>query len=102
MALLKVSPISTESLSKSKESKGSESLIAWMVITPEHTVEYQHNALGHQVLKKLDGTVIEKYLWQNKTTLLDTYDANNNLLQRFEYALGTPPRPSPKARTASI
>jgi len=43
------------------------------------------------VLKTLDGTVTEKYLWQNKTTLLATYDANDNLLQRFEYALGHTP-----------
>jgi RHS repeat-associated protein len=61
------------------------------VVTPEHTVEYQHNALGNRVAKKVDGNIVEKYLWQNKTTLLAIYDENDNLLQRFEYTLGQTP-----------
>ncbi|MDO7653203.1 MAG: hypothetical protein MUQ57_00750, partial [Porticoccus sp.] len=61
------------------------------VVTPEHAVEYQHNALGNRVAKKVDGNIVEKYLWQNKTTLLATYDENDNLQQRFEYTLGQTP-----------
>ncbi len=35
--------------------------------------------------------VQEKYLWLDKTTLLATYDASDNLKQRFEYSLGNTP-----------
>src|SRR5690606_10237056 len=35
--------------------------------------------------------IVEKYLWLDKTTLLATYDGNNNLKQRFEYTLGHTP-----------
>ena len=55
------------------------------------TVEYQHNALGNRVAKLIDGEVTEKYLWQNKTTLLAIYDKDDNLKQRFEYTLGHVP-----------
>ena len=36
--------------------------------------------------KKVDGVIVEKYLWANLTTLLAVYDANDTLVQRFEYA----------------
>ncbi|WP_411748432.1 RHS repeat domain-containing protein [Reinekea sp.] len=55
------------------------------------TITYQHNALGNRVVKLVNDVVEEKYLWQNKTTLLATYDANDNLLQRYEYSLGQTP-----------
>ena len=61
------------------------------VITPNKTVEYKHNALGNRVAKLVDGEVTEKYLWQNKTTLLAIYDKDDNLKQRFEYTLGHVP-----------
>jgi RHS repeat-associated protein len=35
--------------------------------------------------------VVEEYLWLNKTTLLATYDRDDNLVQRFEYTLGNTP-----------
>ncbi|MCK4841884.1 MAG: RHS domain-containing protein, partial [Methylococcales bacterium] len=54
-------------------------------VTPTNTISYRHNALGNRVVKLLDGTVTEKYLWLDKTTLLATYDENNNLKQRFHY-----------------
>jgi RHS repeat-associated protein len=38
------------------------------------------------VAKKVDGQVVEKYLWANLTTLLAVYDGDDNLKQRFEYA----------------
>ena len=31
------------------------------------------------------GEVVEKYLWADLTTLLAVYDADDNLVQRFEY-----------------
>ncbi len=55
------------------------------------TISYQHNALGNRVAKLVDGSVVEKYLWLNKTTLLATYDQNSNLKQRFEYGLSHTP-----------
>ena len=56
------------------------------VQTPTQTISYEHNANNQRVAKKVNGTVVEKYLWVNLTTLLATYDANDNLKQRFEYA----------------
>jgi RHS repeat-associated protein len=61
------------------------------VTTPEHTVTYRHNAFGNRVAKLVDGVVVEKYLWENKTRLLATYDGNNNLKQRYEYTVGNTP-----------
>ncbi|MCC5859763.1 MAG: DUF1566 domain-containing protein [Ectothiorhodospiraceae bacterium] len=58
---------------------------------PGRTVEYRHNALGNRVAKLIDGDVVEMYLWQDKTTLLATYDGEGNLRQRFEYVLGHVP-----------
>ena len=61
------------------------------VQTPDHTIEYRHNALGNRVAKLKDGSVVERYLWQDKTTLLATYDGDGNLKQRFNYTLGHAP-----------
>src|SRR5690606_26388397 len=61
------------------------------VQTPTDLVEYRHNALGNRVAKLVNGQTVEKYLWLDKTTLLATYDGNNNLRQRFEYTLGHTP-----------
>src|SRR5690606_18148222 len=61
------------------------------VQTPTGLVEYRHNALGNRVAKLVNGQIVEKYLWLDKTTLLATYDGNNNLKQRFEYTLGHTP-----------
>ncbi len=56
------------------------------VTTPTKTISYKHNANNQRVAKLVNGTVTEKYLWANLTTLLAIYDANDNLVQRFEYA----------------
>jgi len=56
------------------------------VVTPTQTISYLHNANNQRVAKLVDGTIIEKYLWANLTTLLAIYDKDNNLIQRFEYA----------------
>ncbi len=61
------------------------------VTTPEHTVTYRHNAFGNRVAKLVDGDVVEKYLWENKTRLLAVYDGSGSLKQRYEYALGNTP-----------
>ena len=61
------------------------------VQTPEADIEYRYSALGNRVAKLIDGEVVERYLWQDKTTLLATYDGSGRLKQRFEYVLGHVP-----------
>ncbi|CAA6803997.1 MAG: Odd Oz/ten-m homolog 4 [uncultured Sulfurovum sp.] len=56
------------------------------VLTPTQTIEYLHNANNQRVAKKVNGEIVEKYLWTNLTTLLVIYDKDDNLIQRFEYA----------------
>jgi len=50
-----------------------------------------HDPLGRRIAKKVDGTIIEKYLWQGLTRLLAVYDGSDNLIMRFEYADGRMP-----------
>ncbi|MCG6895290.1 MAG: hypothetical protein LJE65_16940, partial [Desulfobacteraceae bacterium] len=55
------------------------------------SVEYLHDPLGRRIGKKVDGNIVEKYLWQGRTRLLAVYDGSDNLRMRFEYAdAGTP------------
>ena len=54
------------------------------VVTPEVTIGYLHNVNNQRVAKKVNGIIIEKYLWEDLTTLLAVYDGNDNLIQRFE------------------
>jgi RHS repeat-associated protein len=57
------------------------------VTLPDGTfLEYVHDPLGRRIAKKINGTIVEKYLWSGQTTLLAVYDGSDNLLQRFEYA----------------
>jgi RHS repeat-associated protein len=50
------------------------------------TIEYINDPLGRRIAKKVNGVIIEKYLWQGLTRLLAVYDGSNNLVMRFEYA----------------
>ncbi len=53
---------------------------------PDATViTYDHDPLGRRITKKVNGTVVEKYLWKDTTTLLAVYDGNDNLVMRFNY-----------------
>jgi RHS repeat-associated protein len=62
------------------------------VILPDgRIIEYLHDPLGRRIAKKIDGVIVEKYLWQGLTRLLAVYDVSDNLLQRFEYADGRMP-----------
>jgi RHS repeat-associated protein len=54
-------------------------------------IEYVHDPLGRRIAKKVNGVIVEKYLWQDMTRLLAVYDGSDNLLQRFEYADGRMP-----------
>jgi RHS repeat-associated protein len=49
-------------------------------------IEYLHDPLGRRIAKKINGTIVEKYLWRGLTRLLAVYDGSDNLLMRFEYA----------------
>jgi RHS repeat-associated protein len=49
-------------------------------------IEYVCDPLGRRIAKKINGTIVEKYLWQGRTRLLAVYDGNDNLLMRFMYA----------------
>jgi len=56
------------------------------VETPDANITYVHNANNQRVAKLINGEVVEKYLWADLTTLLATYDKEDNLVHRFEYA----------------
>ncbi len=57
------------------------------VTLPDNTlIEYVHDPLGRRIAKKIDGTIVKKYLWQGRTRLLAVYDGAENLIQRFIYA----------------
>jgi RHS repeat-associated protein len=62
------------------------------VTLPDGTeIEYVYDPLGRKIAKKVNGAVVEKYLWQGLTRLLAVYDGSDNLLMRFEYAVGRMP-----------
>lgn len=50
------------------------------------TIKYYQNALNQRVVKEVNGVIVEKYLWQDLTTLLAVYDGDDNFVQRFNYA----------------
>ncbi|MCK4965117.1 MAG: hypothetical protein KAS54_08535, partial [Dehalococcoidia bacterium] len=54
-------------------------------------IDYVHDPLGRRIAKKVDGTIVEKYLWQGQARLLAVYDGSDNLIMRFEYAEGRMP-----------
>jgi RHS repeat-associated protein len=57
------------------------------VILPDgKRIDYVCDPLGRRIAKKVNGVVVEKYLWQGMTRLLAVYDGNNSLLMRFDYA----------------
>jgi RHS repeat-associated protein len=62
------------------------------VTLPDTTlIEYSYDPLGRRLAKKIDGVIVEKYLWQGLTRLLAVYDGNDSLLHRFDYADGRMP-----------
>ena len=62
------------------------------VVKPDGTViRYYQNANNQRVAKEINGTIVEKYLWKDMTTLLAVYDGSDNLVSRFEYAGGRIP-----------
>lgn len=55
------------------------------------SIDYLHDPLGRRIAKKVNGTIVEKYLWRGLTRLLAVYDGSDKLLMRFEYADGRMP-----------
>jgi RHS repeat-associated protein len=49
-------------------------------------IEYINDPQGRRIAKKINGAIVEKYLWQGLTRLLAIYDGNNALPYRFTYA----------------
>jgi len=49
-------------------------------------VEYEYDPMGRRVVKKVNGTVAEKYLWLGLTELLAVYDGAGN----YKYRLNGP------------
>lgn len=62
-------------------------------------IEYVHDPQGRRIAKKVNGVIVEKYLWQGLTRLLAVYDGSNNLVMRFQYADGRMPVAMTKAGT---
>ncbi len=57
------------------------------VLLPDgRLVEYDNDALGRRVAKRIDGAIVEKYLWLGRTRLLAVFHADGSLKYRFEYA----------------
>ena len=54
---------------------------------PDGTIiSYDHDPLGRRITKKIDGVIVEKYLWTGTIKLLAVFDGSDNLVMRFEYA----------------
>ncbi|MGC9966483.1 MAG: RHS repeat-associated core domain-containing protein [Syntrophobacteraceae bacterium] len=49
-------------------------------------IEYLYDPLGRRIAKKINGNIVEKYLWKGRTILLAVYDGNDNLRMLFQYA----------------
>ena len=62
------------------------------VSLPDSTlIDYINDPLGRRIAKMVNGSITEKYLWQGLTRLLAVYDGSDNLVMRFEYAVGRVP-----------
>ncbi len=42
--------------------------------------------MGRRIAKRINGTIVEKYLWSGRIRLLAVFDGNDNLIMRFNYA----------------
>jgi RHS repeat-associated protein len=56
-------------------------------VLPDGTVvSYDYDPMGRRIAKRVNGTIVEKYLWSGRIMLLAVYDGNDNLIMRFNYA----------------
>ena len=49
------------------------------------TLTYDHDPMGRRIARRVNGEVVEKYLWKDTTTLLAIYNGSDNLVTRFNY-----------------
>ena len=49
-------------------------------------ISYDYDPMGRRIAKRVNGTIVEKYLWSGRIKLLTVFDGNDNLLMRFNYA----------------
>lgn len=57
------------------------------VALPDGTlISYDNDPIGRRIAKKVNGVIVEKYLWQGLARLLAILDGNDNIKMRFEYA----------------
>ena len=62
------------------------------VVLPDGTViSYDYDPMGRRIAKRINGQVVEKYLWSGRIRLLAVYDNGGNLAMRFNYADGRMP-----------
>ncbi len=61
------------------------------------TIEYVYDPQGRRIAKKVNGLIVEKYLWVGLTRLLTVYDGAGALLMRFEYSDARMPNVMTKA-----
>ncbi|QFR48815.1 RHS repeat-associated core domain-containing protein [Sulfurimonas lithotrophica] len=50
------------------------------------TIKYHLNPLNQRIAKEVNGVIVEKYFWENLTTLLAVLDADDNVVQRYNYS----------------
>ena len=65
-------------------------------------VSYDHDPFGRRIAKRVNGVVVEKYLWSGRISLMAVYDGNDNLISRFNYADARMPQSMNKADRLTI
>ncbi len=63
------------------------------------TLEYVYDPQGRRIAKKINGVLVEKYLWAGLTQLLAVYDGADSLVMRFEYSDARVPNAMVKSGT---
>ena len=77
---------STNPTNKTQYFYSSRGELLTAILPDGRRIDYVCDPLGRRIAKKVNGVVVEKYLWQGLTRLLAVYDGGNILRQRFEYA----------------
>ena len=78
--------MSTNPTNKTQYFYSSRGELLTVILPDGKRIDYFCDPLGRRIAKKVNGVVVEKYLWQGLTRLLAVYNGNNSLMMRFEYA----------------
>ncbi len=76
---------STDPTSKTRYFYSSRGELLSVILSDGKRIDYVHDPLGRRIAKRIDGAVVEKYLWQGMTRLLAVFSGTNTLLMRFDY-----------------